>query len=260
MGAGGLATRVVVGLALAVAALAGVTLGGWAFDLFVAAGVVLVFREWGALHGLAEAWQRAGLLVLLAVSAAAHIGRADLALGLLAVGATAVLLVARPPGASGGGRFATAGLLYAGLPAIALIWLRQQAGGFQLVVWTMAIVWATDTFAYFAGRALGGPKLWPSVSPNKTWAGLGGGVAAAAAASAALGAGFGWTLALPVLGLLGAALAVAAQGGDLFESHLKRRAGVKDSGTLLPGHGGVMDRVDGLVPVACLVALGVRCG
>jgi phosphatidate cytidylyltransferase len=149
------------------------------------------------------------------------------------------------------------GLIYAGLPALALLWLRAAPDGLALVIWTMGIVWATDIFAYFAGRAIGGPKLLPSVSPKKTWAGLVGGMAGAAVASVAVANTYGWTTAPVALAFAGALLAVIAQSGDFFESWLKRRAGVKDSGSLIPGHGGVMDRVDGLIPVSCAVALGL---
>ncbi len=144
------------------------------------------------------------------------------------------------------------GLLYAGLPAIALIWLRDQPQGLGLVVWVLTIVWATDIFAYFAGRAIGGPKIAPKISPKKTWAGLVGGVIGAMVV--------GWYVArwahfpATLFASLSGGLAVLSQAGDFFESWLKRRVGVKDSGTLLPGHGGIMDRVDGLVPVAVLVA------
>jgi phosphatidate cytidylyltransferase len=152
---------------------------------------------------------------------------------------------------------AGAGILYAGLPGLALIFLRHQPAGAVLVIWTLAIVWATDIAAYFAGRTFGGPKIAPAISPSKTWAGLLGGMTAAAAAGGLLAAEFDLGFA-PWLGAgLGAGLAVAAQAGDFFESSLKRRAGVKDSGTLLPGHGGVMDRLDGLVPVSVLVALAI---
>jgi phosphatidate cytidylyltransferase len=120
-----------------------------------------------------------------------------------------------------------------------------------LALWTLVVVWSTDIGAYFAGRGIGGPKLSPAISPNKTWAGLGGGVAAALAG----GYGLATVLSLPTpLLWLGAPMAVLAQTGDLFESWLKRRAGVKDSGRILPGHGGVLDRLDGLVPVAVAVA------
>jgi phosphatidate cytidylyltransferase len=121
----------------------------------------------------------------------------------------------------------------------------------------MGLVWMTDIFALVAGRSIGGPKLWPRVSPNKTWAGLAGGVVAAGLFSAAYGLFAGWRVGTAAMFALGAALALLAQGGDLFESWLKRRAGVKDSGRLLLSHGGIMDRVDGLVPVACAVAAWV---
>ena len=149
------------------------------------------------------------------------------------------------------------GFAYCLLPAISLLWIRERAEfegigtGFDLLVWVFLVVWSTDIGAYFAGRAIGGPKLAPSISPNKTIAGLVGGVAAATVL-----AGF-WVnlIRLPQLLLwLSIPFAVVAQLGDLFESGLKRRAGVKDSGTWLPGHGGLLDRLDGLVPVAVLTA------
>jgi phosphatidate cytidylyltransferase len=118
---------------------------------------------------------------------------------------------------------------------------------FELVFWLMLVTWSTDIFAYFAGRSIGGPKLAPRISPNKTWAGLFGGMAGAAV----VGALAAWQFGLdPVFLYAGAPLAFLAQMGDLYESRVKRRLGVKDSGSLLPGHGGVLDRADGLLPVA----------
>jgi phosphatidate cytidylyltransferase len=129
--------------------------------------------------------------------------------------------------------------------------------GFALALWTLAIVWATDIGAYFAGRAIGGPKLAPVISPNKTWAGLFGGMVLAGVAGGAI-TFFGH---LPVLTYwLAPLLAIAAQLGDLAESGMKRRAGVKDSGHILPGHGGLLDRIDGMLPVAILVAALVANG
>jgi phosphatidate cytidylyltransferase len=143
-------------------------------------------------------------------------------------------------------------VLYVGLPVLALLVLRQHSHGLLLTFWAMALVWACDSGAFFAGRAIGGPKLAPAISPNKTWAGFLGGVLAAAVFAFALVELFE----LPVLlALATPLLAVLAQIGDLYESHLKRRAGVKDSGHLLPGHGGIMDRLDGLVMVAPVAAL-----
>ena len=146
----------------------------------------------------------------------------------------------------------SAGFVYALIPAIALLWVRDRAdNGLALLLWVFIVTWATDIGAYFVGRKLGRRKLAPSISPGKTWAGLYGGMAAAALL------GGGWVLynglSKPLL-VLAPLFALAAQAGDLFQSWMKRRAGVKDSGALLPGHGGVFDRLDGLVPVAVLTA------
>jgi phosphatidate cytidylyltransferase len=257
-GAGsGLLPRVVVGAFLAVLAIADVWVGGPAFALMIAAGVSLVFWEWGEMHAVGRGWQLFGIAVLLAVSATAELVDGRTALGVLGLGLLLGLLQILRPKPGRQKRWLTTGLLYAGLPAVALIWMRQHADGFALVMWTMGVVWATDIFAYFSGRAIGGPKIWTAISPNKTWAGLAGGMLAAGLFSALFGRWLGWPQAAWLLFLLGAGLAVVAQAGDFFESWLKRRAGVKDSGRLLPGHGGLMDRVDGLVPVSCVVALWV---
>ena len=151
------------------------------------------------------------------------------------------------------------GFFYALIAALALLWVRDRAdNGIAMVLWIFTIVWATDIGAYAVGKAAGGPKLAPSISPGKTWAGFYGGIAAATLL------GGGWALFTglkPLLLLLLAPLfSVAAQGGDLFESWMKRQAGVKDSGTWLPGHGGVFDRLDGLLPVAILTAGAVIAG
>jgi phosphatidate cytidylyltransferase len=152
-----------------------------------------------------------------------------------------------------------AGFAYALVPALALLWIRERTPpdlpsderGLSLLIWAFIVTWSTDIGAYFAGRSFGRRKLAPSISPNKTVEGLFGGMAAATLFGGA------WALAThlgTVLLALAPLLAVAAQGGDLFESGMKRRAGVKDSGAWLPGHGGVLDRLDGLVPVAVLTA------
>jgi phosphatidate cytidylyltransferase len=146
------------------------------------------------------------------------------------------------------------GALYVGLPCLAILWLRGQPhGGLATVLWLFALVWATDTGAYVAGRLIGGPKLAPAISPNKTWAGLAGGVAAAAAvgfAAFSLWPEGNSLWLIPVSG----ALALVEQAGDLFESAAKRQAGVKDSSNLIPGHGGALDRLDGLLAVCVAVA------
>jgi phosphatidate cytidylyltransferase len=145
-----------------------------------------------------------------------------------------------------------AGFIYALLPALSLLWIRDRAPhGLELLLWIFIITWTTDIGAYFAGRAIGGPKLAPKISPNKTIAGLVGGMVSAALA------GYAWaelTSLSAVLFWLAPLLSLAAQAGDLFESWMKRKAGVKDSGNWLPGHGGALDRLDGLVVVATLTA------
>ena len=148
------------------------------------------------------------------------------------------------------------GLLYALLPALSLLWIRERAG-IDLLLWVFIVTWSTDIGAYFAGRKFGRRKLAPAISPGKTVEGLYGGMVAAALLGGAwvLFAGLGKPLlAFPPL------LAALAQAGDLFESSMKRRAGVKDSGSWLPGHGGVLDRLDGLVPVAVVTALAQLAG
>lgn len=145
------------------------------------------------------------------------------------------------------------GFFYALAPALALLWVRDRSHDkLFLLLWIFLVTWATDIGAYFIGRAFGRTKLAPSISPGKTVAGLYGGMAAATLF------GGGWALATGLrltLLILAPLFAIAAQAGDLFESWMKRRAGIKDSGSWLPGHGGLLDRLDGLVPVAVLTAL-----
>jgi len=171
-------------------------------------------------------------------------GAGFLTLGLLVGAAFFIVIVTNK-------RVLALGTIYVGVPILSLLLIRHQKEGVVFTLWALALVWATDIGAYFAGRVIGGPKLAPAISPNKTWAGLAGGVVLASVFGAAMhrycGLPLRMTLATPVL-------AVIAQGGDLYESWLKRRAGVKDSGTLIPGHGGVLDRLDGIVPVAPVAA------
>ena len=146
-----------------------------------------------------------------------------------------------------------AGFVYALLPALALLWIRERdAQGLELLVWVFIVTWSTDIGAFFAGRSFGRRKLAPTISPNKTVEGLAGGIAAATL----LGGLWAFLTGLgSALYLLAPLFAAAAQAGDLFESGIKRRAGVKDSGRWLPGHGGLLDRLDGLAPVAVLAAV-----
>ena len=150
------------------------------------------------------------------------------------------------------------GFVYALLPALALLWVRDRADhNLALVLWIFIVTWATDIGAYLVGSAFGRKKLAPSISPGKTVEGLYGGLAAATILG---GAWASLTDLNPTLLALAPMFALAAQGGDLFESWMKRRAGVKDSGRWLPGHGGLFDRLDGLIPVAVLTALAQLAG
>ena len=242
-----LPVRALVGVLLIAVAAIALWLGGFAFWLLVAIAAIVMIHEWGGLHGATPAQKKLAqyaLTVPLAIMAPIAAGPGFLAFGLV-LGAMFFIAAVTRNGMLG------LGALYVGLPVLALLVLRDADRGLLLAFWAMALVWACDIGAYFAGRTIGGPKLMPKVSPNKTWAGLLGGVAGAGLFAAILTL---WGLD----GRLAAAtplLAVLAQAGDLYESWLKRRAGVKDSGNLLPGHGGVLDRLDGLVPVAPVAAL-----
>jgi len=262
-----LLTRVTAGIVMAAIACAAAYYGSWPFRLLVAAAAAAMLVEWCDMHKVSRRWAVAGSLLL----AAALLGGVeyfypDVPLTLdddIAADDFLPALTAFAAMAGLGLLFGAAtrrvaagwGFVYLALPAFALLVLSWVYAG--LVFWVMVVTWATDIFAYFAGRAIGGPKLAPKVTPNKTWAGLVGGV---------IGAGLaGWGIAwLFDLGFpfqwLGAPMAVLAQAGDLYESWVKRRAGVKDSGTLLPGHGGVLDRLDGLLPVALATLLILMSG
>jgi phosphatidate cytidylyltransferase len=242
----------VVLIAVVVAAIAG---GRPSFSLLIAASVAMLAWEWVRLcdgpdfggTGVALA------VTVLATVVAASVGRHDVAFGALALGTVAVAVVA---GLEGRRRIAwlAVGAPYIGLPGIAMVWLiADPALGRQTVGWMIAAVAATDIGAYAAGRALGGARLAPQVSPNKTWAGLFGGVTCAVL----VGGITAILLGLPRLWPLAAAsavVAVLAQTGDLFESRVKRQFGVKDAGGIIPGHGGLLDRVDGHLAAAVAVA------
>jgi phosphatidate cytidylyltransferase len=247
-----LLTRVATGVVLIIVALGAVWLGGPVFSALVAVATLVMFAEWAVMHRLGRGIRLAGLALLAGVITLMQLATAGEAVVALAGGAGLLWLFAGRM-AKGRGFWTAAGVLYAGLPAVALIWVRGQPQGFEATVFLLVCVWAADIVAFFTGRAIGGPKLAPSISPNKTWSGAIGGVLGAMIITVGLavwhfGAGNGGMVGL-FAGLAGV-LAVLSVNGDLLESHLKRRAGVKDSGNILPGHGGVMDRLDGLVPVA----------
>jgi phosphatidate cytidylyltransferase len=241
-----LAVRTVSGLILVAIAGTALWLGGVAFWLLLMAGALTMQHEWAGLVGRLERRRLSMLALMASLSMLSPFadGPGFLSLGFIIGGAFFISAIDR------GFRLGL-GVFYCALPVMALLYLRQQDNGLLLAFWTMATVWATDVGAYFAGRGIGGPKIAPTISPSKTWAGLAGGMTAALLFAIALREWFD----LPyILVLASAPLAIIAQVGDFLESWMKRQAGVKDSGTLIPGHGGILDRVDGLVPVAPVVA------
>jgi phosphatidate cytidylyltransferase len=230
--------RVLSAVVLLPVGLGGLWLGGWAWAVLVAAGAVGMALEFATISGASG--MAAAMLVAIAAGCAAA-GFAGFGLLVLLGGTIATLR---------GWRWGwmTFGLPYVGLPALALVWLRDMPGsGRENVLFLLLVVWATDIFAYVAGRLFGGPKLAPGISPGKTWSGAVGGLAGAGVAGVVLAGLAGLPLAM--------ALSVVAQAGDLMESGLKRRFGVKDSGRLIPGHGGLLDRLDGVLTAAPLAAL-----
>jgi phosphatidate cytidylyltransferase len=251
--------RLISALALVPVALAVVAAGGWIYVLSVALLVSLMALEWGRLSEARfgpQYGRLAGattLVVSLGAIATAALGRPRDAVLCVLIGATLTALIASARAAAA--IWAGIGVALIGFPAVALVWLRAVPElGLGLLLWLLIVVWTTDTAAYAVGRRVGGPRLAPAISPGKTWSGLGGGVIGASLAGAITLWALGSERLIHAAGL-GAAFAVLAQLGDLAESALKRRAGVKDSGSLIPGHGGVLDRVDGFLLTAPALAL-----
>ncbi len=258
--------RVISAAVIAPVALALTWWGGIPFSLMLFAGALVMADEWITIvFGPAAGWAKMPLLALVGVAFAAaafggrvgldHLTVVTVAVAALGLGAALAMRAAR---LSGQGETTTAwapwGVFYAAVPCIALDSLRGGPLGLWVILFLFAVVWSTDIAAYFTGRALGGPKLWPAVSPKKTWSGALGGLAAAVVAGVAVAHFAGAPRLLPVAAVA-AVLSVASQAGDLLESSLKRKFGVKDSGTIIPGHGGLLDRVDGLVAAAALAIL-----
>ncbi len=253
-------TRLVSAILLGAIVLSALVLGGWPFAvIWLAAGIVFA-AEWIGMSAVAP---RRLVLALTAVTLFGLVlclhgdVAPGISLGVGAVGAALVAAVAH--GGAGRGR-ALAGLASAAVIALVPTALRDDpAIGILGPAWMFAVVWSTDIIAYFTGRTFGGPKLMPKVSPKKTWSGALGGLAAGTLAGVGLvmvARDHGWsdlaTIPLALVALVSAAASILSQGGDLVESALKRRYGVKDSGRSIPGHGGVMDRLDGFFAVAVL--------
>lgn len=291
-----LSTRVVSAAVLASTAIATTWYGGVPFAALWAVAGACIVSEWFSLIGpapgadgqQADRLRADSRLSALRLLAAAGIGALPLmaALKLPAAGAICaatalaaaacwiVLALGRGAGDDAWRRrfgslivvWALCGLLAGALAGLLPVVARTTPGfGATLIAWMFAVVWTTDIAAYFTGRAIGGAKLWPRVSPNKTWAGFWGGAAGGSVAGWLV-----WLMASALTssappnsgGLLAISLlaSIAGQGGDLAESALKRRAGVKDSGRIIPGHGGVLDRVDSFLAVCMLVAIGLALG
>jgi phosphatidate cytidylyltransferase len=257
---GGLSTRILTSVLMMPLMLGAIYAGFPVFDLLIVAMAAVLIWEWyGLLAAEATRVRRLAIVGTAGTVALAAVDVRGLLLGLAVAVAVAVT--------AGRGRkridavLLAWGPLYVALPCFAMLAMRQSYG-FAVTMWTFAMVWATDTGAYAFGKTIGGPKLAPRISPNKTWAGLAGGMACSAAVGAAgsglaafAGAGAPGAAALAAAG---AALAVVAQIGDLFESAVKRRVGAKDSSRLIPGHGGVLDRVDGLLTAVPAAYLGFQ--
>lgn len=233
--------------------------GGLAFTLLMLAAAMLFLWEWFSMTGtpLKSVTSVIGQGVMLVIAALHAAGMPEAGLGALLLGALAVFAFS---GFSRSGRWGAEGTLYSGLALFSLLALREGSGGLLFIFFLLFVVWATDIFAYFTGRALGGPKLWARVSPKKTWSGAIGGLLLATLFGTGV-AYFAGASDLVFWALLAAALSVVSQAGDLLESAIKRRFDVKDSSKLIPGHGGIMDRIDGLVAAAIFaVLLGLVAG
>jgi phosphatidate cytidylyltransferase len=250
-GSRNLLMRVLAAAVLAPAAIAIAYAGGWPWATLVTLTAIGLYVEWLMIVGASRETPvlASGVVSLGIAGFCLGAGRIDFSVSVLVLGLGAVALLGRERR-----HWAAAGLAYAAAAEIASVLVRQdQTEGYLALILILLIVWGTDIAGYFAGRGIGGPRLWPRVSPRKTWAGAIGGLAA----SLAISAGFvvlGLGKAVPIL-MLGAALSVVSQLGDLLESAVKRRFGVKDSSHLIPGHGGLLDRLDGFV--AAIVLAGI---
>jgi phosphatidate cytidylyltransferase len=245
-----LLTRVAAALVLAPLAIAVAYAGGWLWTALVTFAAIGLYVEWLTIVGSRTLRPVvAGVVALAMAGLVLTTGRLDASLLVLVAGLAGIAVLSPQRR-----RWTATGFGYAAAAEVASILVRlDQAWGFVGLMLILLVVWVTDMGGYFAGRGIGGPKLWPRVSPKKTWAGaVGGFVASLAVATGFAANGLGKIG--PVL-LLGATLSIASQLGDLFESAVKRRFGVKDSSHIIPGHGGLLDRLDGFVAAIVLAAI-----
>jgi phosphatidate cytidylyltransferase len=250
-GSRNLVIRVIVALVLAPVAIAIAFAGGWLWAALVTLATIGLYVEWLGIVGVARETGvvASGVVALAIAGLGLALGRIDESLIALAFGLAVVALLSPERR-----RWTMAGFLYAAAAEVASVLVRlDQTDGFIALILILLVVWVTDIGGYFAGRGIGGPKLWPRVSPKKTWAGAIGGFVASLVISGGFAA-FGFGKTGPVL-LLGAILSIASQLGDLFESAVKRRFGVKDSSHIIPGHGGLLDRLDGYVAAVVVATI-----
>ncbi|HEY8570866.1 phosphatidate cytidylyltransferase [Phenylobacterium sp.] len=247
-----LGLRVASAGVLVPAALAAAWFGGWFFLVVIAMAVALLSIEWGGMSA-PQAPVRISAAVTTAVLCAVflvHFEHYWLAWGAVVLGAAAAALVAR--GVAERPADAAYGVIYIAPACMCIVWLRDanhsmSEQGHWWVMMLFAVTWAADIGAFAVGSTLKGPKLWPRFSPNKTWSGFVGGLLAAALVGTLMSALSVFRLNLVAAGFIGLVVGLATMAGDLWESAIKRRFGVKDSGDLIPGHGGLLDRVDGLM-------------
>lgn len=239
--------RLISGIVLAVVILTATWYGGMMFRLIAGVLALLLYFEWSTITKLSDtnptgyAW---GWFAVAVMAGNTIFGEASLDLPLLSGFALTAALF---PVLRGRNWWLVGGIVYAGLSGISLAAIRgDELTGFAAMIFVFAIVWATDILAYFVGRAIGGRKLAPSISPGKTWSGAIGGTVSGVAAGSAVAYIDHGRIGMGIVGLA-LLLSVFSQIGDLFESFIKRRFKVKDSSNLIPGHGGFLDRVDGLV-------------
>lgn len=248
-----LLTRIIAGLIVAAVSMVAIALDGWAFVAFIVVSVLLLSWEWVGLKCQSIRRRRqtivmAVTILLIVVAALVMVDRpfnawltvASAALVLALLGLLFRSEICSEPSER---HWVWTGMVWICIPALALVGLRRQPDGLDLVIWLVLVVIATDSFAYFVGNAFKGPKLAPKISPGKTWSGFFGGVGGAMLVGVLASSMITHSI-IQVL-IVACLLAIVAQGGDLLESAVKRRAGVKDSGKLIPGHGGIFDRLDG---------------
>jgi phosphatidate cytidylyltransferase len=249
-----LGLRIASAVVLVPAALAAAWFGGWPYLVMIAIGVALLAIEWGGMSAPGSptrvaAAVAAAVLIAVFIGYRGHFISAWGAMGLTALGAA---LIAR--GVAERPADAAYGVLYVAPAAICLVWLRSTNQGAWWTLMLFAATWAADIGAFAVGSTLKGPKLWPRFSPNKTWSGFVGGLLASMGAGSLMAALPYFQLNIWAAAAIGLTVGLATMAGDLWESALKRRFGVKDSGDLIPGHGGLLDRVDGLMFAVVVMA------